>query len=197
MHPCHLWEPEQLAQDRTDRATTSLTPAVVLDDDEPGRLEDCIQLSGRPTVGRGHGVIEGLDRAAVEVAEQQGPAGLKNPRELSDRDRDVQRFVVNGREPGQDAAQSVVGFVDRVNAPKPERHTWIGSPRVFDEFRNQVDPADVGTASREKVGPVPGSAPRVEETPGYRGRPCLDEVDVGVMHRVYRSQRSRVLDRMA
>ncbi len=183
----------KLAEYGTDIAAAAFGSPVGFDDVESGRLEHRAQLTRGPAVGANDSMVEGLDLGAIEVAEQESAAGVKDSSELGEWDNDLRRFVMNRGEPGEDAAEGVAGLVDRVDAAELKLDGWVAGTRGIEELRNDVEALYVEAASAEMVGPVTGSASRVENAARYVTRPCVDELSVAGMYRVRGSESVGIL----
>lgn len=105
------------------------------DDVEARGFEDPLQVAGIPAVRLHDGVVERLRRVGVEVAEEQRTTGPQHARELGERRGDLPWRVEDRREPGQDAADRGIRFIDRLDALDVEPDARVGPAGVVDELR--------------------------------------------------------------
>lgn len=127
-------------------------------------------------------MIERFDGVAAEEAEHELASGSEHPRELGNRRCYRIGLVVDGGEPGEDAIEFPVCFVDGVNASNTEWDAGVCRPGVLDEGGHEIDAPGLEPALSQVVRPVARAASGVQDPPPDALRPGIDELSVGRMH---------------
>jgi hypothetical protein len=117
---------------------------VRLDHGEPRVFDDAGKRVYRPEIGRGHGMIEWLERGSLEEPDHEPTTWRQAAGELREGCTDLLGLGMDERVPGKDAAQTRVVHAEILGSSQPERRTAVAADGFVDESRYRIDALDVG-----------------------------------------------------